>query len=114
MALLGPKAGPHQVPLEIESLAVIMACHRGQPIYGQKDPADHWYRVVSGAARKCALLADGRRQVLDFMLPGDFFGFAAHANHAFTVEAIVDGTIVARYARQRLECLPIRTPKSDS
>ena len=88
-----------------------MACHRGQPIYGQKDPADHWYRVVSGAARKCALLADGRRQVLDFMLPGDFFGFTAHAHHAFAVEVIVEGTIVARYARRRIETLADSDPQ---
>lgn len=101
-----------RVPLNIiESLAAIKACHRGQQIYGQKDPAEHWYRVVSGAARKCALLADGRRQILDFMLPGDFFGFTARAQHAFAVEVIVEGTIVARYPRRRLEMLADSDPQ---
>ena len=51
----------------MESLAVSMMYHRGQQIYRQKDPAEYWYRVVSGAARKCVLLADGRRQILDFI-----------------------------------------------
>jgi CRP/FNR family nitrogen fixation transcriptional regulator len=39
------------------------------------------------------------------MLPGDFFGFTARAKHVFAVEAIVEGTIVARYPRRRLEML---------
>ena len=47
---------------------------RGQEIYAPDDPADHWYRSSSGMARKCAVTADGRRQIVDFLLPGDFFG----------------------------------------
>ena len=108
----GPRPERRRVSLEVmESLAAIMAYRRGQQIYGQKDPAEHWYRVVSGAARKCALLADGRRQILDFMLPGDFFDFTARAKHAFAVESIVEGTIVVRYPRQRLEMLADSDPE---
>jgi CRP/FNR family nitrogen fixation transcriptional regulator len=88
-----------------------MTYHRGQQIYRQKDPAEYWYRVVSGAARKCVLLADGRRQILDFMLPGDFFGFTARNKHALAAEAIVEGTIVARYPRRRLEMLANSDPE---
>src|SRR5919109_955092 len=108
----GPRPERCRAPLEvIESLAAIMAYRRGQQIYGQKDPVEHWYRVVSGAARKSALLADGRRQILDFMLPGDFFDLTARAKHAFAVEAIVEGTIVVRYPRRRLEMLADSDPE---
>ena len=95
----------------MESLAVSMTYHRGQQIYRQKDPAEHWYCIVSGAARKCVLLADSRRQILDFMLPGDFFGFTARDKYALAAEAIVEGTIVARYPRRRLERLANADPE---
>jgi CRP-like cAMP-binding protein len=87
----------------MESLAVVTSWRRGRQIYGRGDPAEHWYRLISGATRKCALKADGRRQILEIMLPGDFFGFTARDKHMFAVEAVVDGTIVACYPRRRLE-----------
>jgi len=99
-------------PLEImESLAAATSWRRGRQIYGRGDPAEHWYRVVSGAARKCALKADGRCQILEIMLPGDFFGFTAHNQHMFCVEAVVDGTIAACYPRRRLERMADTDPE---
>ena len=41
------------------------------PIYGEGEAADYIYRVVSGAVRTYKVLADGRRQVGGFYLPGD-------------------------------------------
>jgi hypothetical protein len=32
--------------------------------------------LVSGMARKCALFADDRRQIVDFLLPGDFLALS--------------------------------------
>jgi CRP/FNR family transcriptional regulator, nitrogen fixation regulation protein len=76
---------------------------RGQEIYGAGESAEFWYHLLSGAARKCALLADGRRRIVDFLLPGDFFGFRARHQRNFAVEAIIPGTIVATYPRRRIE-----------
>jgi CRP/FNR family nitrogen fixation transcriptional regulator len=56
-----------------------------------------WCRVVSGAARHCVLRADGRRQIVDLLLPGDLFNFGAPAGSEVSVEAIVEGTMVASY-----------------
>jgi CRP-like cAMP-binding protein len=97
-------------PLDaMESLAVITRCRRGQEIGRRRD---HFYRIVSGAARKCALMADGRRQVLDFLLPGDFFGFARSSeHHFFVIEAMIEGTAVARYSRRCLERLAATDPQ---
>lgn len=81
----------------IESLAVGKTYRRGQKIYGADDPAEDWYRIVSGAARKCLVLADGRRRIVEFLLPGDFFGFGARQRHHFYAEAIANGTTVACY-----------------
>jgi CRP/FNR family transcriptional regulator, nitrogen fixation regulation protein len=75
---------------------------RGQQIYGEIDPPDHWYFLCSGAARNYALLADGRRRIVDFLLPGDYFGFRARYR-SFAVEAIAQQTEVVRYSRRSLE-----------
>jgi hypothetical protein len=72
----------------MESLAAIMRCHGGGTIYDQGVPAEYWYRIASGLARKCAVTPEGRRLIVDFLLPGDFFGFSARDEHAFAVEAV--------------------------
>jgi CRP/FNR family transcriptional regulator, nitrogen fixation regulation protein len=77
--------------------------HRAQEIYGETAPAEHWYRLETGAARKYALIADGRRCIVDFLFPGDYFGFRMRHCNSFAVEAIVPGTKVARYSRRILE-----------
>ena len=64
-----------------------------------------WYCVTSGTARKYALLPDGRRQIVDFLFPGDFFGLRAGQEHSFTADAIVSGTTIARYPRHSIERL---------
>ncbi|MFZ1430650.1 MAG: helix-turn-helix domain-containing protein [Geminicoccaceae bacterium] len=84
---------------------------RAQTVYGPDDPADHWYRVVVGMTRKCTVTADGRRQIVDFLLPGDFFGLVNAQEHHFAVEAVSKGTIVARYSRRRAEQLADADPR---
>jgi CRP/FNR family nitrogen fixation transcriptional regulator len=89
----------------LESLGVVTSWRRGQEICGQDRPADQWFAVVSGVARRSVIRADGRRQIIDLILPGDFFGFTACGEYDFTVEAVADGTRVATYQRRRLEIL---------
>jgi CRP/FNR family nitrogen fixation transcriptional regulator len=66
-----------------------MSFARNAEIYSESDPADHLYRIVSGVVRTCKLLADGRRQVIAFYLPGDTFGLETQAEHPFSAEAVV-------------------------
>ncbi len=70
-------------------------------LFQQGDTARSCYRIVSGAVRLCKIMADGRRYVVDFLLPGDLIGLEAGDIHAFTAEAIVD-TELTRYARPQL------------
>jgi CRP/FNR family transcriptional regulator, nitrogen fixation regulation protein len=99
------EAGPGSPPQSLDSLAVQMKCVRGQEIYKEDSPVESWYRIVSGVARRFSTRADGRRQIVDLLLPGDIFGFGARGKHHFAVEAIADSTVVARYPRSRLEAL---------
>jgi CRP-like cAMP-binding protein len=85
--------------------------HRGQEICSQGQPAEYWYRVTSGTARRCVAQPDGRRQIVELLLPGDFFGFTALTEYDSTVEAVAEGTIVASYPRRRVEMLAEADPQ---
>lgn len=57
-------------------------------IFAEGDGANYIYKVLSGAVRLCKLLADGRRQITEFSLPGDHFGFEWGSEHTITAEAL--------------------------
>jgi len=57
-------------------------------IFGQHEPADCLYKVVSGAVRSFSVLRDGRRHIARFYLAGDFFGLETSSKHAMSAEAI--------------------------
>lgn len=60
----------------------------GEEIYAQGDKASRLYRVEFGAVRIYRLLADGRRQISSFHLPGEVFGFESDGVHHFFADAI--------------------------
>lgn len=93
------------LPIAVEHFASRVQYHKGDTIYYQDGPAEYGYRIVTGAARECALLADGRRQVIGFLMPGDVFGLWTRATHPFSGEIIAEATLVARYPRRRIERL---------
>lgn len=66
---------------------------KGTEIFGEKEPADYVYQVMSGAVRSYKLLSDGRRQIGAFHLAGDIFGLEIGSDHRFTAEAIIDTTV---------------------
>jgi CRP-like cAMP-binding protein len=100
-------------PDALKALAVIKRCHRGQEICSEDGAAEYWYRVVSGVARRCTVRPDGRRQIVDLLLPGDCFGCADRAEHGFAIEAITDDTVMACYPRRRLEALAASDTRID-
>jgi CRP/FNR family transcriptional regulator, nitrogen fixation regulation protein len=95
---------PH--PLKsLDQIAALTQFDRGRGICAQGTPANHWYCVISGAARCCVVRLDGRRQIVDLLLPGDLFGFSVLDEYDSTIEAIVAGTVVASYPRRQVEAL---------
>jgi len=75
-------------------LAAPLNVARNAEIYGEGEPAEYVYKVVTGVVRTYKLLSDGRRQISAFLLPGDVFGLDAAEEHRFTAEAIADTTLV--------------------
>jgi CRP/FNR family transcriptional regulator, nitrogen fixation regulation protein len=67
---------------------------RNSEIYGEEDPAEYLYQVVSGAVRTYRMLDDGRRQISGFYLPGDIFGVEAGDVHVSSAEAVSDSQIL--------------------
>ena len=66
---------------------------KDEEIYGEGEPAEYVYQVVTGAVRSYKLLSDGRRQIGAFHLPGDVFGLESGATHRLAAEAIIDTTV---------------------
>jgi CRP/FNR family nitrogen fixation transcriptional regulator len=87
-------AGSRALARSIERIGAPMSFSRNEEIYGQKEPADCFYKVISGAVRTCRVLIDGRRQIGAFYLPGDTFGVESGGEHAFSAEAVIDATVL--------------------
>jgi len=82
----------------IELMGTRMTFGANEEIYGEGEPAEFVYKVISGAVRTSKILNDGRRQIGAFYLPGDIFGLEIGKEHQFAAEAI--GKAVVRVVRR--------------
>jgi len=77
-----------------ELAGAIMPLERNAEIYGEGEPSEYVYKVLSGAVRTYRVLNDGRRQVCDFYLPGDVFGLELGTEHSGSAETVVGSRIL--------------------
>jgi CRP/FNR family nitrogen fixation transcriptional regulator len=102
-----PRRPTHQIPpmpqgaAEVDSLAqqmrlmgAVMSYPRNTEVFGENEPADYVYKVISGSVRTYKILGDGRRQVGGFYLPGDIFGLEFADEHTLSAEAITDAKVL--------------------
>jgi CRP/FNR family transcriptional regulator, nitrogen fixation regulation protein len=108
MPRIPANVGPPNV---MEALGTLRRYGADETVYCQDEATDYWYQLVGGAARKCSQMSDGRRQIVDFLLPGDLFGFHAGARHDCSVECVVPNTTVVRYQRPQMESLMESDPQ---
>src|ERR1700758_713343 len=78
----------------MQLMGAMMAYPRNTEIFGENEPADYLYKVVSGSVRTYKILSDGRRQVGGFYLPGDIFGLEFADEHTLSAEAIGDAKVL--------------------
>jgi CRP/FNR family transcriptional regulator, nitrogen fixation regulation protein len=78
----------------MQLMGAVMTYPRNGEIFGEKEPAEYLYKVVSGSVRTYKILGDGRRQVGGFYLPGDIFGLEFADEHALSAEAISDAKVL--------------------
>jgi CRP/FNR family nitrogen fixation transcriptional regulator len=74
-------------------IATEFSYRKDEEIYGEDEPAEYVYQVISGAVRSYKLLSDGRRQIGAFHLAGDVFGLESGTIHRLAAEAIIDTTV---------------------
>jgi CRP/FNR family nitrogen fixation transcriptional regulator len=91
-------------------LASISRCSPRQQICRQGEPADRWFWIIAGSARRSMIRPDGRRQIVDLLLPGDCFGFTDGGEYDDSVDAIARETYVARCVRRDAEAVAKKNP----
>jgi CRP/FNR family nitrogen fixation transcriptional regulator len=92
-----PSAPVRSGPLSEGPLGLMgapMRFGRNIEIYGEDEPAEYFYQVISGAVRTYRMLDDGRRQIGAFHLPGDLFGLESGDVHLWSAEAINDAQVL--------------------
>jgi CRP-like cAMP-binding protein len=99
-------------PGRLGSLGAARRFRISEAVYLRNEPIEFWYQMVCGSGRRFAMSYDGRCQIVEFLLPGDLFGFGDGASkHLFSVEAIASGTTVVAYPRRCLERLVDSDPR---
>ena len=93
----------------LEALAEDVHFAEKQAITLQGDAADTVYNVTEGTVRLYKLLPDGRRQIVGFLLPGDFMGLALSDRYAFCADA-VEPVSACRFERGAFAALTQEKP----
>jgi CRP/FNR family transcriptional regulator, nitrogen fixation regulation protein len=93
----------------MQLMGAIMTYPRNTEIFGENEPAEYLYKVISGSVRTYKILSDGRRQVGGFYLPGDIFGLEFADEHTLSAEAVSDAKVLV-VKRSALTALANRDP----
>ena len=88
----------------LEQFGTTVSVPHEREIHGQGDEAGYCYWIVSGCVWTVTLMEDGRRQVSEFLMAGDMFGFDALGTYDFAAEAVSD-VVLRRYPRRMVDAL---------
>ena len=104
---VAPAAASHELTDALEMMGAPMSFVRNAEIYGENEPAEYLYKLVSGTVRTSKILNDGRRQIGEFYMAGDIFGLEMGNDHSFSAEAITDAKVIV-IKRSAVEALATR------
>jgi CRP/FNR family transcriptional regulator len=77
----------------IERIAHTLCYAPKETLFLENDAADSAYTLTRGALRLYRVFADGRRQVIGFLLPGDFIGIEDDGYRRFSADAVTEVTL---------------------
>lgn len=95
------RAPPDALDL-LEQFGCIVTIQRTHEIYGHGEPTEFCWRILSGCARTVKVMEDGRRQIGEFLWPGDLLGLDDFGTYYADAEAVTDVTL-RRYPRHIVE-----------
>lgn len=109
------EARHHQIALSedlrtLDPFSTRVRFARNETIFCEGDSSDYAFKIISGTVRLCAHTPDGRRQISDFMLPGDVFGLMERNEYGFSAEAVTDVMLVS-YPRNKIDELWAKKPQ---
>jgi len=93
----------------LERVTVSQPLPLGATLARAGEPRQHVYTLTAGALRLVRTLADGRRQISGFVLPGDYLGLSGSDHHRHDIEAIAESR-VCRVALPQMKDLRARYP----
>ena len=77
----------------LEAVTTTMPLAEGATLARTGDTRRHVYTLTDGALRLVRTMADGRRQVAGFVLPGDYVGLTESLKYRYDVEAITNSQV---------------------
>ncbi|MDP1965283.1 MAG: helix-turn-helix domain-containing protein [Reyranella sp.] len=80
------------------ALATRLQLGKRERLFAAGDRARYVYNLTEGTVSVSRSLTDGRRQILGFLLPGDFLGLEAGESHRCDAEALTEAK-VCRFER---------------
>jgi CRP/FNR family nitrogen fixation transcriptional regulator len=90
----GGRAAANSLDESLQLMGATMSYPRNTEIFGENEPADYVYKVISGSVRTYNILSDGRRQIGGFYMAGDIFGIEFDGEHTSAAEAISDAKVL--------------------
>lgn len=104
-------AFPDQHIGELFRLARPRGFAAGSWIIEQRQASDRVFLLSSGHASVLRLAADGKRQIIAFLFPGDFFAFTAEPHYQYGALTLTDAT-ACLLSRAALDALLERHPQA--
>jgi CRP-like cAMP-binding protein len=99
-SLVGTDQAIEDAIAALRSIVTLKYCDHEQSCDSPDRATLGW--VEAGLVRKYVIHANGQRRILDLLMPGDFFGFTQDTELDYSLQAIRNGTRVARCRRVRL------------
>lgn len=103
------KVLPHPELRRLADCSTVRVYEPHTELVREGDPAEFAFNITDGTVMLFRLLPDGRRQVLGFLLKGDFLGLTAGATYDLGVQALTR-VKVCRFPRPAFRHLLLETP----
>lgn len=94
----------------LEAIMTSKDLEANEVLIEEGDAKKRVYSLTSGMLRIYSLLSDGRRQIVGFLVPGDYLGLADDDFYSHTVEAVVPSQLCG-FSVKEMEALMDRFPR---